>query len=220
MTDLRKWCEELSLNVSGTKSDLIERITHAYDALRQTVTAQIDDRAIFYNYFLDLAFRRSEVLRGQQLIQKDIELERRFEEATSYLFEVKLGHKPLSMIGSAHADGAISYQERMILWDNKSKETPVHLPDHIKQFDGYIKSAEKPVAGFLVIGPCFTEESGVIAMQYQVQNGVPICLITAEELIGVANSWSSEKKQNAETKFPLGYLLQIGRFNPTLLSAI
>ena len=124
------------------------------------------------------------------------------------------------MIGSNHADGALSYQDRVVYWDNKSKETPVHLPDHIRQFDGYIKSAEKPVAGFLVIGPCFTDESSITAMQYQVQQGVPICLITAEELLQVAAKWSSQKGQNDETKFPLGYLLQIGRFNPSLLSGI
>ena len=86
MGDLRKWCEDLSVNVSGTKADLIDRIIEAYDALRQTSTNAVDERAVFYEYFIDLAFRRSDVLRAQQLIQKDIELERRCEEVTSCIW--------------------------------------------------------------------------------------------------------------------------------------
>lgn len=220
MVDLRKWCTDLNLPISGTKQDLIQRIIDAYDALRLVTQENTDERAIFYEFFEDLAFRRSDSLRQQQLIQKDIEIERNFEYVTSYLFESKLGHKPLSLIGSAHADGAISYQDRVIYWDNKSKETPVSLSDHIKQFDSYIKSSEKPVAGFLVIGPDFTEDSATIAMQYQVQNGVPICLITASELKQVASKWEEQRGNNTETKFPLGYLLQIGRFNPALLASL
>lgn len=220
MTDLRSWCGDLSIAVSGTKQELIDRIIETYDSLRQVSQDVVDERMVFYDYFDDLAHRRADVLRKQQLIQKDIELERRFEDVTNFLFETKLGHKPLSLLGSAHADGALSYQDRLILWDNKSKESSVNLADHIRQFDGYIKNADKPVAGFLVIGPSFTEESSTAAMQYQVQNGVPICLITACDLKDVAAKWDAQRGQNSETKFPLGYLLQIGSFNPDLLSSI
>lgn len=219
-TDLRKCCGDLGVAVSGSKSELVDRIVEAFDALRQLASTATDERAIFYEYFNDLAHRRSEVLRAQQLVQKDIEIERQFENATSYLFSTRLGHKPLSMLGTAHADGALSYQDKLILWDNKSKETPVNLADHIKQFDGYIKSADKPVAGFFVIGPSYSEDSSVVAMQYQVQNGVPICLITAEELKTVAEDWASKKSDSEDTKFPLGYLIQTGRFNPALLAGI
>lgn len=220
MNDLRKWCGDLGLAVSGTKSDLVDRIADSFDGLRQVESTTTDERAVFYEYYDDLASRRADVLRKQQLIQKDIEIERQFENVTDYLFETRLGHKPLSLLGTAHADGALSHQDRLILWDNKSKETPVNLGDHIKQFDGYIKGAEKPVAGFLVIGPSYTGDSSVVAMQYQVQNGVPICLITAEELKTVAEGWSGQKSNSEETKFPLGYLIQTGRFNSALLAGI
>lgn len=220
MVDLKKWCGELNIASSGTKQDVINRIIESFDALRQVSHEVVDERAVFYNYFNELANRQADLLRQQQLIKKDIEIERHFEAVTSYLFETKLGHKPLSLLGTAHADGALSHQDRLVLWDNKSKETPVSLADHLRQFENYIKEAEKPVAGFIVIGPSFTEDSSTVAMQYQVRNGVPICLITASELKDVAENWIAQRGKKDDTKFPLGYLLQIGRFNPELLAAL
>lgn len=156
-------------------------------------------------------------MRQQQFIQKDLECERKFEEATNYLFETKLYHKPLQLVGTAHADGALSYQDKVIFWDNKSKETPVSLQQHIRQFDGYITAAEKPVACFLVVAPEFSDDSSLTAMQYQVEKQVTITLITATELKAVAESWSARTAGKQEDPFPLGYLIQPGRFNPALV---
>lgn len=79
------------------------------------------------------------------------------------------------------------------------------------------KQSEKPVAGFIVIGPDFTPESSLIAMQYQVENGTMISMITASELKSLAETWKAKKDSGA---FPLGYLLQLGRFNPALVAAL
>ena len=153
---LSKWCGELKLPVSGSKTDMIGRIIEYYDNIRLKDETVIDEREHWYNFYLNFASRDLDFLRNQQLIQKDIECERKFEQATDYLFEKKLIHKPLKLIGTNHADGALSFQDRVIYWDNKSKETPVNLKDHIKQFDSYIKASEKSVACFFVIGPEFT----------------------------------------------------------------
>jgi len=93
----------------------------------------------------------------------------------------------------------------------------VNLKDHIKQFDSYIRDSDKPVAGFVVFGPEFTPESSLLAMQYQVENGTMISMITALELKELAEKWSSKNEGSA---FPLGYLLQSGRFNPQLVAAL
>jgi len=217
MADLSKWCGELDLNVSGTKTDLIERVIEFYDALHERDEEPGDERAVYYNYFVELACRARDVLRSQQLIEKDIEMERRFEDVTNYIFEKFLGHKPLKLVGTNHADGALSYKDKIILWDNKSKESMVNLKDHIKQFDSYIRDSDKPVAGFVVFGPEFTPESSLLAMQYQVENGTMISMITALELKELAEKWSSKNEGSA---FPLGYLLQSGRFNPQLVAAL
>ena len=214
---LSKWCGDLGLNVSGAKNDLIDRIISFYNALHEKNDEAADPREMLFNYFEILASRDINALRGQQLIEKDIEIERKFEDVTNYIFEKMLGHKPLSMIGNNHADGVLSHKDRVIYWDNKSKESPVNLKDHIKQFDGYIKQSEKGVSGFLVIGPSFTPESSLVAMQYQVENGVMISMITASELKSLAESWAAKKDADA---FPLGYLIQSGRFNPDLLATV
>lgn len=214
---LSKWCGDLDLNVSGAKNELIDRIIDFYNGLHEKEDANGDAREILYKYFDLLAWRERDSLRSQQLIEKDIEIERKFEEVTNFIFEKRLGHKPLKMVGTNHADGALSYRDKIILWDNKSKESPVNLKDHIKQFDAYIRQSEKPVAGFIVLGPDFTPESGVIAMQYQVENGVMISMITADELKDIAESWHAK---NAGDAFPLGYLLQSGRFNRALVAAL
>jgi len=211
--NLKKWCQELKINVSGTKDEIIDRIVNFYDNLRFRTEEADDERKVWYEQYAEFAGRKLTALRSQQLISKDIEVERRFEEATNYLFEKKLQHKPLTQVGTSRADGTLSYEDQFILWDNKSKETEVNLKDHLRQFDGYIASSEKPVACFLVIGPSFTKESASLAMQYKVDNQVTIALITAEELKDIAEKWSVKN----QGPFPLGYFNQVGRFNPEMV---
>ena len=217
---LEKWCSDLGIPSSGSKSDLIERIVGHYDDLRVRDDSISDERETWYEYFAKYAGRDLAFLRSQQLIEKDLQCEHRFEEATNFLFEKRLFHKPLSLVGTAHADGALSYHDKLILWDNKSKESPVNLKDHIRQFDGYVKNAEKPVVAFLVIGPDFTAESSLLAMEYQVQNGIPMTLVTADEFKQIADRWYSKARGSGEKAFPLGYLLQPGRLNLALLDAV
>ncbi len=217
---LKKWCSELKLPVSGVKTEMINRIIEYYDNIRFKDETVGDEREHWYQVYTKFAGRDLGFLRNQQLIQKDIECERKFEEATDYLFEKKLLHKPLKLIGTNHADGALSFQDKIIYWDNKSKETSVNLKDHIRQFDSYIKTSEKPVACFFVIAPEFTDESSLLAMQYQVENGVSITLITADELKSVAEAWSSRDSGKLEDPFPLGYMVQPGRLNKDLIAGI
>ena len=219
IADLRKWCGDIGVNVSGLKAELIERIIRYYDGILEREPEAGDERSVWYDHFGRFAARDLDFLRQQQLVQKDLECERKFEDATNYLFEKKLYHKPLQLVGTAHPDGALSYQDKVIFWDNKSKETPVSLQQHIRQFDAYIKESEKPVACFVVIGPEFTLDSSLLAMQYQVQNQVTISLITASELKTLAESWYVKTAGKQEDPFPLGYLIQPGRFNAALVPA-
>ena len=54
-------------------------------------------------------------------------------------------------------------------------------------------------------------------MQYKVQHGTAITLITAEEIKAIADKWAAQQTSSSETSFPLGYFEQTGRFNPALL---
>ena len=101
------------------------------------------------------------------------------------------------------------------MWDNKSKETPVNLKDHIDQFDRYIKTSDKDVAVFLVIASDFTPQSIQECVDYSLNNDTQILLITEYELKTVAEVWN---KKHAGEIFNLGYFKQNGRFDIKLLN--
>jgi hypothetical protein len=214
---LRKWCADLGALVSGTKAEVIDRLIGFYDNLIEQTNVEGDPRLVWFENYEKFAARDLTYLRSQQLIEKDLDCETRFEAATNFLFEKRLRHKPLKLIGTAHADGVLSYRDRVILWDNKSKGKQVHLKEHIKQFQSYIRDSERPVAGFWVIGPEFTAESQAYAMQSTVDLGVTISLIRAADLKTVADDWEKRNGNDSDEAFPLGYMIQPGLFNPDLV---
>ncbi|MFY9113697.1 MAG: hypothetical protein WAO23_00445 [Dethiobacteria bacterium] len=220
---LHKWCSELDLPVSGTKQERIERIIKYYDNLRQAAQKTEDEREKWYEMYEALSIRDYSLLRGHNIISKDIEVERYFEEATKYLFEYKLNHTPLKQVGTNHPDGLLSFKDMYVMWDNKSKENPglVNLKDHIKQFHDYMESTDKPVPVFLVIAPDFTEESEILAFQYTSDHlGRNIVLITAEELKCLAEEWSCKDNKRHDEPFPLGLMARAGRFNKKLIGKL
>ncbi len=210
------WLKDLNLGVSGSKEARIFRIIEFYDSYKERVEiVEGDERITWFNNYELFASRNLETLRSKHLIEKDLECEKRFEKATDYIFQSLLNNEPLDLIGSEHPDGILTFNDKLIMWDNKSKETPVNLRDHIKQFDRYIRSSEKNVASFLVIGPSFTDNSVEEAMKYQLLNDTVITLITAKELKELAIKWSKNKSDEV---FPLGYFKQPGKFNSNLIT--
>jgi hypothetical protein len=215
-TTLSKWCSEIGASCSGQKNILIDRVIEHYNNIRADIVEIDDERKLWFEFYEDLAQRSLDSLRAQNIILKDIECEKKFEQATDYIFEELLFNKPLMLKGTEHADGMLAFQDKVILWDNKSKETDVNLLDHIKQFDRYIKNSEKQVPIFIVIGPAFTEQSVGIAMEYMIENDTMILLMTAKELKDLATEWSKNTGSKKEP-FLLGYFKQPGRFNRNLV---
>ncbi len=214
-TEIAEWNKELGLQISKTKDELITQIISYYDAYKEKAEESEDERTTLFDDYDLIAWRKTEELRKRDLIQKDIECERLFEKATDYIFEVMLNIQPLDLIGSEHPDGILSFNDKLIMWDNKSKETEVNLKDHIAQFDRYIRASTKPVASFLVIGPAFSDNSVDEAVKYQLLNDTVITLITAEQLKDIAIKWHNS---NGVAPFPLGYFKQPGKFNSKLIS--
>lgn len=214
VTALTAWCAELGLPTAGAKAILISRILKHYDEMRRIEIKTEDDRESLLACYHELACRDLKYLRSNNIIDKDLQCERFFEDATDYLFEKLLLNKPLTLTGTEHPDGKLSFKDKYIMWDNKSKETPVNLKDHIQQFDGYIRSSDKDVAVFMVIAPDFTEKSVQECVDYMLNNDTQILLITADELKSVAEQWS--KKHPGEI-FNLGYFRQNGRFDINLV---
>jgi len=210
LNSLSDWCKELSLSTSGQKNDLIARIIEYYDQIKAIAfnkDGEADQRELYFTFFEQIAERKYDELRQQQVITKDKECDLGFEAATYYIFEKLLSHKPLQLSGTDHPDGILAYKNKLILWDNKSKETKVNLKDHIKQFDRYIKESTKDIAAFIVIAPDFTEESVKDAMKYKLNNDVIISLLRAKDLKDIAKQYAKNKN---EEPFPLGNLIQTG----------
>ena len=212
---LSNWCGELGKSVSGAKNILIERILEHYDSLRRIEIKTEDTREKLVSVYNELAKRDLKFLRSNNIISKDLQCEHLFEDATNYIFEKMLLNKPLTLTGTDHPDGKLSFKDKYILWDNKSKETPVNLKDHIQQFNRYIENSDKEVAVFMVIAPDFTEQSIQTVVDYSLNNDTQILLITANELKTVAELWI--KKHKGEI-FNLGYFKQNGRFDIKLLN--
>ncbi len=212
---IRQWCDELGLMISGNKVALIERILKYYDNMRKIEVKTEDDREKLLSVYGLLASRDLKQLRANNIIDKDLQCEHLFEDATSYLFEKLLLNKPLTLTGTEHPDGKLSFKDKYIMWDNKSKESAVNLKDHIQQFDRYIKTSDKEVVVFMVVAPDFTQQSVQECVDYSLNNDTQILLITAEELKTVAETWA--KKHPGEI-FNLGYFKQNGRFDIKLLN--
>jgi hypothetical protein len=218
VAQLEGWCRDLSLPISGAKKELIDRIIEYYDGLIERSVEPTDEREPWFAYYEEFASRNYGFLRSQGLIEKDQDVDKRFEYATDYLFEILLGHKPLNLPGSEQPDGALSLGDGLLLWDNKSKESECNLKQHLAQFDRYFTKAERKAVAIVVIAPDFTEDSDAQANLHEVQTGNKLSLITAAELKDIAVRWNSSNK--AGDAFPLRYLTTTGRFNVSILAAL
>ncbi|MDD4689278.1 MAG: hypothetical protein PHE51_05975 [Eubacteriales bacterium] len=212
---LSAWCNDLGLIMSGNKNVLIDRILTYYDQIRKIEIKTEDGREGLLAFYDKLASRDLKYLRANNIIEKDLQCEHLFEQATDYIFEKMLLNKPLTLTGTEHPDGKLSFKDKYIMWDNKSKESAVNLKDHIQQFDRYINTSDKDVTVFMVIGPDFTPQSVQQCVDYSLNNDTQILLITAKELIEVAELWL---KKHSGDIFNLGYFKQNGRFDIKLLN--
>ncbi|SDI80999.1 SAP domain-containing protein [Natribacillus halophilus] len=190
------------VNVSGPKDEKIQNIIDYYENVTVRVDSDpTDERSIYYDFFEELASRNYKSLRANKVIDKDVNVEKYFEEATRYLFEKKLGLQLEEMPGSKHADGKIKLDAKTsLLWDNKSTEKPYAFPeDHVEQFLGYIRSEKTKASIFLIIASDFTPEAVNQAQKLKVfsEDDTGVALIKAEDLKFVAENWqdySGQKK--------------------------
>jgi hypothetical protein len=213
-SDLNEWLKSLNLSSSGGKEDKILKLIEYYDNLNMIVESEEDERAKYFHYYEAIATRNIELLRKDGIIKKDLEIERLFEKATNYAFEVMLRHIPQKTVGNERPDGVLLFKDSIIMWDNKSKERPVNLKDHIKQFEGYVARSEKPVIAFIVIGPSFTDESLDVAERFSLTNDTFLSLITAKQFKDLCERWSSRPEKEV---FPLNYFRKSGFFNPRIV---
>lgn len=204
---LSDMCRIVGLKSSGTKQELIDRLIGFYDDLSFVERESQDEREEWYNNFELLAARAYSDLRAKKLIQKDLEIEHQFEKATDFLFETQLNLAIDNNRTVTKADGRILLPDnRVIIWDCKSCESPVNLQDYLEsQFSGYLhREREKgfhPLA-VMVIGPSFSPQSVKLAHQYKARTNWDVALVEAAALKHLAEQWSSSSASRDQA-FPI-----------------
>lgn len=207
--------------ISGSKKEKVQSIIDYYEMLSSPeLSDPTDDRARLYDFFDELAARDYKTLRVNKVIDKDVQVDNYFEEATRYLFERKLGLDLMEMKGTRHADGKIQFTNTdVILWDNKSTEKPYDFPeDHFNQFLRYIRSEEMRVTLFLVIVQDYTASAVAQAQKLKAfsEEDTDVALIKASDLKYVAEQWKSYSDQKSP-EFNLQVLNMSGELTRNLL---
>lgn len=195
---LADFCGKLpGLKKSGKKDQKIQEVIDYFDALVNKEKGEGDDqRKTYYNFFEQLASRDYSNLRGQEVIEKDVEIDGAFEQATHYLFTEICGMEVMEMDGKKTPDGMLkdpADDNEVLLWDNKSQEGPYTFPEsHKKQFGDYISKYKKKgyrIKSFLIITQSIDDSAQKNARLLKNQTDVDVALISAEDLKYVAENW-------------------------------
>lgn len=196
--ELHDVCSSLpGVNVSGSKQEKVDRIIDYFDHLIvKDVPEGAAPRERYYEYLVELAHRDRENLLANKVIKKDLHMESAFEEGLRHLFENKLSLELLPMPGSDHPDGLLRFAKggELFMWDAKSKEDTYTFPaSHLKQFKRYIRDSKERVSCFMVIVPDVADEAAHMAAKLKVesQSDTDVSLITAEDLLWLAERWDS-----------------------------
>lgn len=192
LTDILRGLE--GVRISGTKEEKIENIIDFHeDLIKMEVSDPTDERAKFYDFFDELARREYKILRNHDVIKKDVDVERYFEEATRYLFEKKIGISIVDQPGSNHSDGKLKKDAKnSVLWDNKSTENKYDFPqEHFDQFLRYIRSDPMRTTLFLIVVCDYTENavSQAYKLKAKSEKDTDVALIRAIDLKYVAENW-------------------------------
>src|SRR5690625_2629252 len=193
--------------ISGTKKEKIQNIIDYYETLSTPLSSDpTDERARLYDFYESLAARDYKTLRINKIIDKDVQVDNYFEDATRYLFEYKLGVDLVEMEGTRHADGKVQFNSTdVILWDNKSTEEPYIFPEKdFKQFLRYIRSEKMRVTLFLIVVHDYTKDAISQAQKlkaFSVED-TDVALIKAADLAYVAEEWKNFSDQK-EPQFSL-----------------
>ena len=224
VSDLNETMSRLDgIRKSGSKGQKIENIIDYFEALGSPETSDpTDDRAQYYDVFEEVASRDYASLRDKGLITKDIEVERLFEAATRYLFEKKFEIPLMEMPGTTHADGRVKIDgKHVLLWDNKSTETPYNFPDeHVEQFLGYIRADTMRPTVFLVVVSDYTQTAVHQAQKLKAfsETDTDVALVTAKDLKFIAENWRSYSGKKIP-KFNLQLFNLTGELNEEILKA-
>lgn len=201
----------------GSREIRVRNVVKYYDRLDivAPVTGADKDNhlASYITYYTDLARRSYDLLHATNVIARDKDIERAFEQATTALFRDYFGHDVSTMPGSNHPDGMVDIEGsgRVIIWDCKSCDGPYTLTEATgRQFLAYVGATEGRVASpMLLIAPDFTADSVTAAhkLKTQCRPGTEIALVAADDLKWLAELW----RKRGQGRLPWQVLAVTGR---------
>jgi hypothetical protein len=210
----------------GSKEVKVRNVVRYFDRLEIGAVAgpgTIDMTELLVKYYRDLASRSYDVLRAAGVIAKDKDVDLGFERATRHLFQVHLGLSIDSFDGTNHPDGRVALEDpyRVLLWDCKSCEGQYALTDRLaRQFLAYATSTAPKVASpLLVIAPGYSPDSVDAVMRLKVlcPPGTEIALITADDLLWLADLWAKRRSQGGAGSLPWQVLATTGLLDRQVL---
>ena len=189
----------------GKKTEIIERIVH-YFRNYQIKGTKATPKELF-SIYEDLSKQNKNAYRDIGIDDKDISLSTMtadFERATKYIFEsiFRLTVKTQTP-GREEPDGVIK-EDNIILYECKTiLSPPYELPiTHRDQFRRYIKDqydklephAKTALKCFILIAHSFDEKIKDKLGQMKIEPYIPFCLITASDLMFIAEKWLEEQR--------------------------
>lgn len=142
-----------------------------------------------------------------------------FEQATAEIFKEIFNLGGTNLLGQTSsgtvADGEIEQDSDWLLWDNKRRSGPFKLGASTRStIKSYIdrKNQQHEVNWFLVIAPEFSDSAEDDALKIEMQTGVDVRLLRAEDIQRLANIWEG-KYASPERELPLSVFKGAGRLN-------
>lgn len=223
--DLKLVVDEYSLDANKRYTDEMIEATIAYFEQSQTLVEDDEPTAeLFLKCYDDIA--DGNVDRVPPQLQKVVDrggpsdkLEILFERATAEIFKEIFNLSGTTLLGQSAsgtvADGEIEQDENWLLWDNKRRVGPFKLGASTRAtMKSYIdrKNQQHDVRWFVIIAPVFAESAADDALKLEMQTGVNIRLLRAEDLQRLANIWLGKFAGDGRA-LPLSIFNGAGRLN-------
>lgn len=217
---LHTLAKKLSIPITPSgKDSLIRGIIKFYDASTTKNTARdvsIDEQLV--GFYTELASRDYSKLRAAGIINKDGQVERLFERATTYLVNEYLFLRTEEMDGTSHADGKATYPDKkhVLLWDCKSCEGSYSLTEKTsQQFLDYASRITPPQVAcpMMIIAPSFTKESFSEARRLKTKcpTGTEIALMDAKTFLWLCRQWHQGHSGTNKRPIPWEVLATTGK---------
>ena len=217
---LRALAKRLSIPItSSAKDSVIRGIIKFYDTSTTKNSGRdvsLDEQLV--GFYTELASRDYSKLRAAGIINKDGQVEKLFERATTYLVNEYLFLHTEDMDGTSHADGRATYPDKkhILLWDCKSCEGSYALTEKTsQQFLDYASRITSPQAAcpMMIIAPSFTKESVPEAKRLKTKCpiGTEVALIDAKIFLWLCRQWHQGHSGTDRRPIPWEVLATTGK---------